>query len=356
MMRNVMTRASRGLAVAAVVAALSVTPSAVNVAVPVLGGLDSPRGLAAGPAGRLMYGEITGAVSELIAHGRNAGSTKLVGSVPPTFIAPQVATDGGQTFVLTAAGEPGSGAATLYKVNPGMVRALADIAAYQVTDPDPYNLSGPVDESNPFGLAPLNDGSVLVADAAANDLLRVYPNGDIETVARLKPRVVAVPPGLGFGPPPGAMIPAEAVATSVTVGADGYYYVGELRGFPSPLGRSQVWRIAPNSVNAVCDPVAPNVGPCQRYADGFTSIVDLDAGRDGSIYVVQLVNAGWLQWEEVPGTSPVGAVYRIPPGGGAPVQLAPGELILPAGIAVTGDNAVYVTAPVFGPGRIVRVQ
>jgi hypothetical protein len=321
----------------------------------VLGGLDSARGLAVGPAGRLIYGEIDGAISELIARGKGAGSTRWIASVPASFIAPQVATEGGQTFALTAGGPPGTGAATLYKVNAGHVRALADIAAYQVTDPDPYNTGGPVEESNPFGIAPLNDGSVLVADAAANDLLRVYPNGEIETVARLKPRVVAVPPGLGFGPPPGTMMPSEGVATSVTVGADGYYYVGELRGFPSPLGRSQVWRIAPNSVNAVCDPAAPNVGACQRYADGFTSIVDLDAGRDGSIYVVQLVNGGWLQWENVPGTSPVGAVYRIPPAG-APAQIAPGELILPAGIAVTGDNAVYVTAPVFGPSGIVRVQ
>ena len=34
----------------------------------------------------------------------------------------------------------------------------------------------------------------------------------------------------------------------------------------------------------------------------------------------------------------------------------PGELILPAGIAVTSDDAVYVSGPVFGPSGIVRVQ
>src|SRR4029450_3304746 len=125
----------------------------------------------------------------------------------------------------------------------------------------------------------LPDGSVLVSDAAANDLLRVYPHGRIITVARLKPRGVAVPHELrhvGF-PPAGTLLPSEDVATSVTVGADGYYYVGELRGFPATPGTSQVWRIAPGSVNAVCDPEAPATGACRRYADGFTSIVDLGA-------------------------------------------------------------------------------
>jgi hypothetical protein len=89
---------------------------------------------------------------------------------------------------------------------------------------------------------------------------------------------------------------AEAVATSVTVGADGYYYVGELRGFPATPGTSQVWRIAPNSVNAVCDPENPHTGRCRRYRDGFTSIVALGAGDDGSIYVVELSKSSWLQW------------------------------------------------------------
>ena len=356
MTRTPQFRAMRGMAIIAVVAALSTASSAWNAAVPVLGGLDGPRGLATGPAGRLIFGEGDGSFSEMIARGHNAGTKRILGLVPPTYIAPAVASNGGQVFVLTAGGPPGTGSNTLYKVNNGTMRQLADIAAYQVTDPDPYNLADPPEESNPFGIAPLPDGSVLVSDAAANDLLRVYPNGKIVTVARLKPRVVAVPAGLPIGPPAGTMIPSEAVATSVTVGADGHYYVGELRGFPSTPGRSQVWRIAPDSVNAVCDPAAPSTGPCRRYADGFTSIVDLEGGPDGAIYVVQLANQGWLQFELGLGGPPFGAVYRLAPGGGSAVDLAPGQLILPSGVAVTGDNAVYVSGPVFGPGSISRIQ
>jgi hypothetical protein len=347
------------MAIAAVVVVLSANSSALNTVV--LGDLDGPRGIAAGPAGRLIYGETDGTFSELIALGKNGGTARSLGVVPGTYIAPAVATLGGQTFILTAGGPPGSGAATLYRATNGRVRALADIAAYQESDLDPYDLANPPfpEESNPFGVAALPDGSVLVSDAANNDLLRVYPNGHIVTVARLKPRVVPWPSGLPFGPPPGTPAPSEAVATSVAVGADGFYYVGELRGVPANPGTSQIWRIAPDSVNALCDPVAPNSGPCRRYADGFTSIVDLESGPDDSLYVVELAKSSWLKSPLELGGSGVGSVFRIPPGGGAAVELAPGQLTLPAGVAVTEDNAVYVSSPVFsvfGAGTLRRVQ
>ena len=346
-------RAVRGAAIAAIVAALSAGASAVSTVV--VGGLDSPRGLAVGPGGRLIYAEGNGAISELIAQGKNAGTKNLLNSVPETYIAPNVATYGGTLFVLTAGGEPGSGSNTLYRVNNGTVRALADIAAYQETDPDPFNLADPPEESNPFGVAPLSDGSVLVSDAAANDVLRVYPNGRVVTVARLKPRIVPWQSGLPFGPPAGTMVPSEDVATSVTVGADGYYYVGELRGVPATPGTSAVWRIAPDSVNALCDHTAPNVGACRRYADGFTSIVDLEAGPDGSIYVVQIANSSWLKSPlSGVGGPATGSVWRLAPGGASRTELA--QLPLPAGVAVSSDNAVYVTSSVFGPGSITRVQ
>ena len=124
MTRHIPTRAARAAAITALIAALSSGASALNTAV--LGGLDSPRGIAVGPAGRLIYAEISGAISELIANGKNAGTTKLLNSVPETFIAPNVATLGGQIFVLTAGGAPGSGSNTLYRVNNGTIKALAD--------------------------------------------------------------------------------------------------------------------------------------------------------------------------------------------------------------------------------------
>lgn len=339
------------------------TPSGNSAApddlVPLVTGLNGVRGVSAGPLGLVAYAEIDGTFSVLSTSGPLAGTTVELGSVPATFIAPAVAMGHmGQIYILTAAGAPGTGAMTLYRWAPGggAPSVVADIGAYQVTDPDPYNTNGPPEESNPFGLAVLHD-SVLVSDAAANDLLRVYPNGSIVTVARLKPRVVPVPdelPDVGF-PPAGTPILAEGVATSVTVGEDGYYYVGELRGFPSTPGTAEIWRIAPDSVNAVCDPEAPNTGPCQRFADGFTSIVSLSTGDDGAIYAVELVKGGWLQWEEEI-VEPIGGLFRIPRGGGTAKELAPDQLILPGGVSVAGTKKTYVTSPVFGPGTLSRLR
>src|SRR4029079_2416415 len=119
MTRNIPSRAARAAAITVLIAALSAGASALNTAV--LGGLDSPRGLAAGPGGRLIYAEGSGAISELIANGKNAGTTRLLGSVPEPFSAPSLATLGGEIFVLTAQGDPAEGSNTLYRVNSGTV-------------------------------------------------------------------------------------------------------------------------------------------------------------------------------------------------------------------------------------------
>lgn len=332
--------------------------------VPKIEGLDGPRGLAVGPPRRLIYAEADGSITEAILRGRNEGST-LLGSVVPLGIAPAVSQRYAHTaHIVTLGGEPGAepppGAATLFTwtKDTGEVTPTADIAAYQLTDPDPDDQEGLPTTSNPYGVASLDDGSALVADAEGNDLLRVYPDGDVETVARIKPRVVEVGEefeGIPDFPPPGTPITSEGVATSVTVGADGAYYLGELRGFPSTVGTSQVWRVEPDSVGAVCDPENPDEGDCTRYADGFTSIVDLAAGPDGEIYVLELAKGGWLQME-IGLTEPIGGLFRIPAGGGDTVEIAPDRLILPGGVDVTRKGKIFVAGPVFGEGAIVRVR
>ena len=88
-------------------------------------------------------------------------------------------------------------------------RVVADIAAYQATDPDPYDQENFPEDSNPFGVQPLRDGTVLVSDAAGNDLLRVFRNGHIKTVARLKTRTVEVPEESAGRRPRGQPAPAR---------------------------------------------------------------------------------------------------------------------------------------------------
>jgi hypothetical protein len=164
----------------------------------------------------------------------------------------------------------------LFRVARGRVREVADLWEYeQAINPDQFWNTSPVPvESNPFDVVSLGGGRVLVADAAANDILVVDANGRVDWVAVLTP---ASTPG------------PEPVPTSIAVGPDGAYYVGELTGFPATPGLSRVWRIAPGSRHVICPSAA-----CTLVRSGFTSIMDLEFGPDGTLYVVEFDEASWL--------------------------------------------------------------
>jgi hypothetical protein len=340
----------------------------------VVGDLDGPRGVDALGDGKTLVTETDGTFSLVVE--RHHGTPKVIplGQVATTFAPAIAAGRHGTIWLLTGGAEPGTpsaeNGATLFKWRWGWDAPVpvADIAAYQASDPDPYDLEDFPEDSNPFGLAALWDGSVLVADAAGNDLLHVWPNGDIETVARLKPRTVVTPEGL---PDAGTEVPAEAVATSVTVGEDGSWYVGELRGYPATPGTSEIWRIRPGTTDAVCDPEHP-WGACSRYADGLTSIVDLGAGRHG-IYAVTLSKMSWLATEAdppIPGAE-IGGLFLVSKSKGhhhhhhsysrhgshgtvTITELVPDQLTLPGGVDVAEDP--YVVGPVFGPGSLMKID
>ena len=326
--------------------------------------LSGPRGVDSIVPGVTLVAEDNGNVSLVIERHHRAPWVKTLAGLPDSAgFANAVSSSRGQVYVVTGGGDPGTGAATLYKLRHHTFQPVADIGAYQESDPDPYNLEGVPEESNPYGVQALRDGTVLVADAANNDLLRVWPNGHVATVARLKPRTVAMPDGLPPTdpdgnplPPAGTPIPAEAVATSVTVGADGYWYVGELRGFPATPGTSQIWRIRPGSINAVCDPEAPRHGTCQRYADGLTSIVDLSADWKGNIYATSLSKKSWLATEiDVPGAE-VGGLYQLSRHGHHVREIAKDQVILPGATDVAFNGDIYLTGPVFGPGALSKIR
>ncbi|WP_340538790.1 ScyD/ScyE family protein [Nocardioides sp. GXZ039] len=325
--------------------------------------LDGPRGVDALGGGRTLVAENDGSFSLVIDRRHDDARKIALSSVPATGIAPAISGGPhGSVYVLTGAGaEPGGppipGAATLYRWRPGDAEpsVVADIAAYQATDPDPDDQEGQPADSNPFGVLALRNGDVLVSDAAGNDVLRVHGDGTIETVARLRPRTVLVPEGLPPGTPPaGTPIVSEAVATSIAVDRRGDLYIGELRGFPATPGTSQIWRVPVGSTDAVCDPADPQHGACQRVADGLTSIVDLAADGRGSIYAVSLSAKSWLAMElGVPGAD-VGSLLRVRPCRGSR-ELFTGSLTLPGGVDVAG-NDLYLTGPVFGPGALSRAR
>jgi sugar lactone lactonase YvrE len=178
---------------------------------------------------------------------------------------------------------------------------------------------------------------VLVADAAANSILVVEESGKVDWVAVLTPTSGG----------------AEPVPTSVVVGPDGAYYVGELTGFPGTRDSSRVWRIAPNSRHVVCPSVS-----CTVVARKFTSILDLAFGPDGSLYVVEFDEAGWLGVEAngFAATGEGGTVSRCNVRNGN-CAVVDDSLSLPTSVTVGRDGKLWIAEhmPMLFAGAQVRV-
>jgi sugar lactone lactonase YvrE len=140
-------------------------------------------------------------------------------------------------------------------------------------------------------------------------------------------------------------VPVEAVPTSVVVGPDGNYYVGQLTGGPFPVGGASVWQVTPD-------------GQATAYAGGFTNIIDIAFGPDGTLYVAEIVHDG-LMTVFGQGAAPIGAVLSVPPGGGEPAVIVNDERVMaPGGIAVDAEGAIYVTTntlPAGADGQLVRI-
>ena len=327
-------------------------------------GLDGVRGFDIGASGRTVVAEGDGTISRVFRVGPHAGHTREIAKVRKNFIAPAVAVaDDDAVWILTAGGEgPTRGLGSLYLKKPGHNKHLVSkVQVWQGKhNEDPYDLEDNPKDSNPFGIASLHDGSVLVADAANNSLLRVWRNGKVAAIARVKPRVVEMPEGYDDPelPPAGTKMPAEAVVTSVAVGPDGAYYIGELRGFPATPGTSEIWRVDPAARDAVCRPTNPQKGACTRVADGLTSIVALEAGHRGSLYAAELSKMSWLAIEGEPPApgSEIGAVIRVALDRKAQTELSPGKVVLPGAVSVGPKGGVFVSGPVFGPGGFMRVR
>ncbi len=232
----------------------------------------------------------------------------------------------------------------------GTVASVADVAGFETTDDPDAEFTGGVPDANPYSVAIAADGGVVVADAAMNALVAVDDAGTVALVALFPPREHLFPAELLAAADPAAEgqepdadttpaegeevpVPVQSVPTSVVVGPDGAYYVGELTGGPFPVGGANVWRVVPGE-----EPTA--------YATGFTNIIDLGFGPDGTLYVAEIAHEGLMAFYAGQGESaPEGAVLSVPPGGGEPELLISGDpLAALGGLAVGSDGSIYVSA------------
>jgi hypothetical protein len=336
------------LACAAVPLAASATPTVEVVA----DGLANPRGLALGPDGALYISEagrggegpcIPGYETPLQCYGATGrisrvsrGTYEVVADGLPSVGDPgsgdgaagpnHLSLQGDSIFVVVSGFlEPerripleaaDSRFGKLFKVSRGgEVKRVADLSAYEVAN----NPDGAGEESNPYGVL-AEEGRRFVCDAAANALLVVEANGDI--------RPLAVFPTDRSAPLPWApqvVLPVQAVPTQVARGPDGALYVGELTGFPYPKGAGRVYRVAADGTFSI-------------YAQGFTNVLDLEFGPDGSLYVLEVATNSLVSGD------PTGAVKRVAPGGASTTTVLSEGLVLPTALAIDGARGfLYVT-------------
>jgi hypothetical protein len=296
-------------------------------------------GLATAPDGSLLAADAGSGIFEI----RGGHFTQVAQLPGVTDMAP---IGRGDMFAVTSAASGGEG--KLYRVARGSTHEVADLFDFEAT----VNPDGREINPNPFDVAVLTGDRALVADAGGNSLLVVDARGRIDWVATLPDELVSTAnakqifgcPGSG-APQCGLpdQIPAQAVATSVAVGPDGAYYVGELKGFPAPTGESRVWRIERGARHAVCG----SSPACQVVADGFTSIIDLTFGPNGTLYVVELDEASWLAMQNGQGVG--GSVNACHPGTWSCHQIATG-LFMVTSATVGRNGTVYVVTNALIPG------
>ena len=171
----------------------------------------------------------------------------------------------------------------------------------------------------------------MIADAGGNSLLQIDQSLALSTLAVFENRPGVPGPG-------GALFNMEPVPTSIAEGPDGSLYVGQLTGFPFPVGGARVYRVPAGG------------GTPTIVAEGFTNIIDIAIGPDGAAYVLEH-DANSLA---VAGN--VGRLTKIGPFG-LRTELAAGLLVTPGKIAVGADNAVYVTvnSTSAGTGELLRI-
>jgi hypothetical protein len=285
---------------------------------------------------KVTFGE-TARVVQVAADGKQTVAATL-----PSFVLGQEASGGSRLALLngvlyaTSGGwekmeaqpEPPPNTAVVVKIEGGKATEVAQPWKLEWEK----NPGGFVVDSHPYGLVAGPDGSLWVADAGGNDLLKVNPaTGQVDLVA-IFPGI----PGPMPNPARGGAQESDPVPTQVAFGADGAVYVSLLPGAPFLPGSSKIMKVGSD-------------GSLSDYATGLSMTTDIRSGPDGNLYAVQF--GQFTQTGPVPNT---GSIVRIK--AGVPEVVA-GGLSFPTSIDFNAAGDAFVTtngvgAP--GSGQLLK--
>jgi hypothetical protein len=292
------------------------------------------------------------------------------GATENTFINGLTSIGGGSFFASRSALDLALGGA-LFRVSKGNSHLIGDIESFTLGSwdsetggtpgqvpywkdfncepPGGFN-AGP--QTNPYHIEAISGSEVLVADAAGNTLLLVKNNGSIEVIATFDP---VVDPESGerlvqFPLDEDTDCPVEPVPTGIATGDDGAYYVSELTGTTaenlvgaaSPEGLASIWRIEPGASDIIC----PSEN-CTKAVTGLNSVIDIEFGPDGYLYVVEFDKNGFFP-VVVFGDLGLGTVKKCDVSANS-CEIVEDNLVLPGAITFDKWDNLWLVDNVFAP-------
>ncbi|GAA4323627.1 hypothetical protein GCM10023115_52470 [Pontixanthobacter gangjinensis] len=308
------------------------------------------------PDGSIMLGVNEFSGNRSIKLIKNGKISTMIGLDTETNIQGIESIGAGNAF-FTTAGTDLAQNGELYRASKGNVRMVADLARFErENDPDAFEgtqwknqaceeyegfSEGP--QNNPYKLSAFDGETVLVADAAGNTILQATTEGEIDWKAIITPPVEDGEYKLFFTR--GELnCYVQPVPTSVAISEDGYVYVGELTGEVDgdlPIGLSRVWKFPADANNLVCSEIEGSA-ECYVLIDGLTSVIDVEIGPDGLLYVVEFDENSWIS--SVAPTVPAagGTISAYDPDTGELVNEVASGLVYPGAITFDKKGNLWV--------------
>lgn len=177
-------------------------------------------------------------------------------------------------------------------------------------------------ESHPYAMCLGPDGSIYIADAAANAIFRRAKDGKVSIVTEV--------PGIK-NPTPVGPPTIESVPTGITY--DGKQFViSTLTGFPFPSGQATLYQMN-------------GLGDLTVRKQGFNPMVDIEVDGNGGSLVLEYGTFGQTGW-----VAKTGRLLRV---NAAENTVLFDNLNLPTDLKLAGNNAAYIVS--LGDGSVQKI-